>query len=53
MPIKEINMLHGKRIRVTMKKERTVSSKHFSIHEPGRVARYVEAKQKKGWKIEW
>ena len=53
MPIKEINILHGKRQRVTMKKETQVSVKHFSIHDSKRVAKYIERKTKDGWKLEW
>lgn len=53
MPIKEINILHGKRQRVTMKKEREVSMKHFRINDVKRMAKYIERKTKEGWKLEW
>mgnify|MGYP000853088973 CR=1 FL=1 len=53
MPIKTINILHGKRQRVTMKKEQEVSFKHFGIYEGKRMAKYIERKTKEGWKLEW
>ncbi len=53
MPIKEINILHGKRQRVTMKKEREISTRHFLVHDSGRMAKYIERKIKEGWKLEW
>lgn len=53
MPVKVINVLHGKRQRVTMKKESEVSMKHFGLNEGKRLAAYVERKTKQGWKLEW
>lgn len=53
MPIKIINILHGQRTRVTMKKDTQVSMKHFGINDGKRMARYIERKIQQGWKLEW
>lgn len=53
MPVKRIGTLQGNRLRVTMRKGNEISFRHFGLHDQNRIDRYVEAKKKKGWKLNW
>lgn len=53
MPVKQIGTLHGQRIRVTMRKGQEVSFRHFAVEAGNSIDKYVEAKKKKGWKLNW
>lgn len=53
MPVKQIDTLQGQRIRVTMRKGQEISSRHFAVRAGSNIDKYIEAKKKKGWKINW
>lgn len=55
MPVKVVHLYQGTRQRVTMKKEREVSARHFTVDTVGinKMNRYIEAKERKGWNLKW